>query len=68
MPPQMTHHSETLELCLQSGVKEVTVFAFSIENYKRSKNEVDGLMKIAAEKLLELMNMEYVRYIPSAHT
>ena len=28
------------------GVKYVTVYAFSTENWKRSKDEVDGLMKL----------------------
>lgn len=28
------------------GVKYLTVFAFSTENWKRSKDEVDGLMKL----------------------
>ena len=28
------------------GVKYLTVYAFSTENWKRSKNEVDGLMKL----------------------
>ena len=28
------------------GVKYVTVYAFSTENWKRSKEEVDGLMKL----------------------
>jgi len=43
-----------LEVCLQLGVKCVTVFAFSIENFKRSEEEVDALMELAETKLLEL--------------
>jgi ditrans,polycis-polyprenyl diphosphate synthase len=35
-------------------VKCVTVFAFSIENFKRSEEEVDALMELAESKLLEL--------------
>lgn len=43
-----------LEICLRLGVKCVTVFAFSIENFKRSKDEVDALMELAENKLLEI--------------
>lgn len=32
----------------------VTVYAFSIENFKRSKYEVDALMEMARIKLLQL--------------
>ncbi|ORX97367.1 Di-trans-poly-cis-decaprenylcistransferase [Basidiobolus meristosporus CBS 931.73] len=42
---------EVLEWCLRLGVNTVTVYAFSIENFKRPKEEVDGLMKLAKEKL-----------------
>lgn len=42
--------SESLQWCLDIGIKEVTVYAFSIENFKRSKNEVDTLMQLARDK------------------
>ena len=32
-----------------AGIKILTVYAFSTENWKRSKEEVDGLMNIAIE-------------------
>jgi ditrans,polycis-polyprenyl diphosphate synthase len=35
-------------------VKVVTVYAFSIENFKRSKYEVDALMEMAKVKLSQL--------------
>jgi ditrans,polycis-polyprenyl diphosphate synthase len=35
-------------------VKAVTVYAFSIENFKRSKYEVDALMEMAKIKLVQL--------------
>lgn len=41
-------------MCYKSGVKVVTVYAFSIENYKRSKYEVDVLMDMANVKLDQL--------------
>ena len=41
-------------MCYKSGVKVVTVYAFSIENFKRSKYEVDALMEMAKIKLVQL--------------
>ncbi|KAG9243802.1 Decaprenyl diphosphate synthase-like protein [Calycina marina] len=46
--------AKILEVCYKSGVKVVTVYAFSIENYKRSKYEVDALMEMAKVKLSQL--------------
>ncbi|XP_074161814.1 dehydrodolichyl diphosphate synthase complex subunit DHDDS isoform X3 [Sminthopsis crassicaudata] len=46
---------KTLRWCLNLGIREVTVYAFSIENFKRSKNEVDGLMELARQKFSRLM-------------
>jgi len=43
-----------VEVCYKSGVKVVTVYAFSIENFKRSKYEVDALMEMAKIKLVQL--------------
>ncbi|KUI67696.1 hypothetical protein VM1G_03205 [Cytospora mali] len=44
-----------LEVCYKCGVKVVTVYAFSIENFNRPKREVDGLMLLAKTKLSQLM-------------
>ena len=46
---------ETLEWCYDLGVTELTVYAFSIENFKRSKEEVDGLMELAKLKIDKLL-------------
>ena len=43
-----------LEVCYKSGVKCVTIYAFSIENFKRSKWEVDALMDMAKTKLVQM--------------
>ncbi|KAK1139682.1 cis-prenyltransferase [Aspergillus melleus] len=43
-----------LEVCYRSGVKVVTIYAFSIENFKRSKFEVDSLMEMARVKLAQM--------------
>ncbi|XP_063933932.1 dehydrodolichyl diphosphate synthase complex subunit DHDDS-like [Zophobas morio] len=45
---------KTLRLCLVLGIETVTVYAFSIENFKRTNIEVINLMKLAKEKLKEL--------------
>lgn len=44
--------SECLQWCGELGVKEVTVYAFSIENFKRSKEEV-------SQKYIDLINILY---------
>ncbi|CAR25637.1 hypothetical protein ZYGR_0A02020 [Zygosaccharomyces rouxii] len=46
--------SKVLELCYQAGVDTATVFAFSIENFKRSSLEVDNLMQLARERIRQL--------------
>jgi ditrans,polycis-polyprenyl diphosphate synthase len=45
---------KVLDICYKSGVKVVTVYAFSIENFNRPKSEVGGLMKMAKIKLQQL--------------
>ncbi|KAG5326962.1 DHDDS synthase, partial [Acromyrmex heyeri] len=47
--------TEMLNWCMDLGVVEVTVYAFSIENFKRSKEEVDGLMDLARQKFKRLL-------------
>lgn len=46
--------ARVLECCYKSGVKYVTIYAFSIENFKRSKYEVDGLMDMAKTRLVQM--------------
>uniref|UniRef100_A0A6M2DZ34 Alkyl transferase n=1 Tax=Xenopsylla cheopis TaxID=163159 RepID=A0A6M2DZ34_XENCH len=50
--------TETLQWCSEMGVKEVTVYAFSIGNFKRSKKEVEILMNLAIEKFHGLLQHE----------
>lgn len=47
--------AETLQWCNDVGVKEVTVYAFSIENFKRKEDEVEGLLNLAREKFRRLI-------------
>ena len=45
---------ESLEWCLELGIKEVTVFALSKDNLKRSKVEVDTLMSLAKDSFAKM--------------
>ncbi|XP_067399434.1 dehydrodolichyl diphosphate synthase complex subunit DHDDS isoform X2 [Emydura macquarii macquarii] len=47
--------AQTLRWCLNLDIREVTVYAFSIENFKRSTEEVDGLMELARQKFSRLL-------------
>jgi undecaprenyl diphosphate synthase len=40
-----------IKACVEFGVKYLTVYAFSTENWKRSQDEVDGLLMILADVL-----------------
>lgn len=46
--------SQVLELCYEAGVDAATVFAFSIENFRRTPSEVDHLMRLAREKIRQI--------------
>ncbi|XP_011310299.1 dehydrodolichyl diphosphate syntase complex subunit DHDDS isoform X1 [Fopius arisanus] len=48
--------AETLQWCLDLGIKEVTVYAFSIENFKRNQKEVDALIDLARKKFQRLLD------------
>lgn len=42
-----------IEASLQSGIKYLSLFAFSTENWKRPKEEVDSILKLIEEQLKE---------------
>ncbi|KAJ3347962.1 hypothetical protein HDU91_006665 [Kappamyces sp. JEL0680] len=48
----------TLEWCLDLHIRVVTVYAFSIENFKRSQVEVDTLFDLAEEKFAEFLRKD----------
>ncbi|OEL36250.1 Dehydrodolichyl diphosphate synthase 6 [Dichanthelium oligosanthes] len=48
--------------CNDMGVKYVTVYAFSIDNFKRDPSEVQFLMELMEEKINELLNNQSVIY------
>lgn len=54
--------SHVLELCYNTGVKVVTIFAFSIENFNRTPYEVNSLMEITKSRLLQIVERGYVTY------
>ena len=49
---------------MQLGVQTVTVYAFSIDNFRRTKSEVDMLMNLFREKLEFLSQERYL--LPSS--
>ncbi|KAK9063626.1 hypothetical protein SSX86_017497 [Deinandra increscens subsp. villosa] len=49
-----------LRYCYELGVKYVTVYAFSIENFKRSPEEVQSLMDLMQEKIEGLIKEESI--------
>ncbi|XP_011880433.1 PREDICTED: dehydrodolichyl diphosphate syntase complex subunit DHDDS-like [Vollenhovia emeryi] len=50
--------TDTISWCIALGVTEMTVFAFSIENFRRSKEEIDGLMNLARQTFKEMLLLE----------
>jgi len=49
-----------LDWCLDLDVKSVTIYAFSTENFLRSSEEVEEIMRIAEEKLREILTDERI--------
>jgi len=47
---------ETVTACAELGVKHLTMYAFSTENWKRPKLEVDTLMKLLVSSLKKEIN------------
>ena len=45
---------DVLDWCMKLGVKNLTVYAFSTENFNREPDEVDFLMDLIAQSLKEL--------------
>jgi len=49
---------EVLKWCNELDVKVATVYAFALDNFKRSRNEVDSLMELATRKFTEMLDSE----------
>uniref|UniRef100_A0A915PNP2 Alkyl transferase n=1 Tax=Setaria digitata TaxID=48799 RepID=A0A915PNP2_9BILA len=48
--------TKVMQWCREFGVKEVTVYVFSLENFKRSATEVADLLTLLEQKLLQLLD------------
>jgi tritrans,polycis-undecaprenyl-diphosphate synthase [geranylgeranyl-diphosphate specific] len=46
---------EVLRILWEAGVKVCTLYAFSVENFQRKKDEVDEIMAIAKDKFSEVV-------------
>ena len=55
---------KVLEVCYKSGIEHVTIFAFSLENFNRSKEEVNTLFGLLRDKLKMISENEesYARF------
>ena len=51
---------QLLGWCLKLGVKSMTLYAFSTENFRRSKNEVEEIMRIAQEQFRKILTDERI--------
>jgi len=51
---------QLLDWCLKLNVKSITLYAFSTENFSRSKNEVEEIMRIAEEELRKIITDERI--------
>ena len=50
---------ESLDISIELGIKTLTLYAFSIENWKRPKNEVNALMSLLSNTIeKELTNIQ----------
>ena len=64
--PWVGHHygaettEDLLDWCMDLGVKSVTLYTFSTENFLRSSQEVDEIMRITEGKLGELLKAERI--------
>ncbi|MEM3618208.1 MAG: polyprenyl diphosphate synthase, partial [Candidatus Bathyarchaeia archaeon] len=46
--------------CLKLNVKSITLYAFSTENFRRPRKEVEEIMRIASEKLRKILTDERI--------
>ena len=51
---------QVLEWCKEFGIKEITFYAFSTENFDRPKQEFNYLMRLFNRELANLLNDERV--------
>ena len=51
---------ELLDWCLDVGVRSITLYAFSTENFQRSPREVGEIMQLAEERLSGILTNKYI--------
>jgi tritrans,polycis-undecaprenyl-diphosphate synthase [geranylgeranyl-diphosphate specific] len=51
---------QLLDWCLKLDVKFVTLYTFSTENFRRSPNEIEAIMRIAEEEFRKLLTDERI--------
>jgi len=51
---------QLLDWCLKLGVKSITLYAFSTDNFRRQKNEVEEIMRIAKEEFQKILTDERI--------
>jgi tritrans,polycis-undecaprenyl-diphosphate synthase [geranylgeranyl-diphosphate specific] len=51
---------EVLDWCFEAGIKVITIYAFSTENFSRKKHEVKHIMAIAQERFETIARSEVV--------
>ena len=58
-----TKFEDITEVCHQAGVETITAYAFSTENWKRSKEEIDGIIALLDTYLDDLIEIKYKKNI-----
>jgi ditrans,polycis-polyprenyl diphosphate synthase len=49
---------DVIKWCFELGICHVSVYAFSIDNFRRDTGEVEGLMRLAADKFDALLRVK----------
>ncbi|KAM9892026.1 hypothetical protein OXX79_010308 [Metschnikowia pulcherrima] len=50
-----------LESCFEIGIKEVSIYAFSIENFNRPKEEVDDILNLLKDNLKKISEKSIIQ-------
>jgi len=51
---------QLIDWCIKLGVKSITLYVFSTENFSRSKTEVEKIMRIAEDKFRKILSDERI--------
>ncbi|HYD02780.1 MAG TPA: polyprenyl diphosphate synthase, partial [Alphaproteobacteria bacterium] len=52
---------QLIEWCMELGIKELTLYSFSIQNFNRPKDEFNYLMDLMADAFKKFLNDERVK-------